>query len=147
MNGLPSAIVMLLTSICLASCTPERAGQIVTPKGVLSGHEWTAEERQKEVAVRTLRKTSGASHHLIRLRTAEKPHVHDHHDLTVFVLAGKGRMHLAGRSTVVHPGDVIEIPRGTVHWAENLDTAASEVYAVFNPPFDGKDRRFVNAER
>jgi mannose-6-phosphate isomerase-like protein (cupin superfamily) len=52
-------------------------------------------------------------------------------------------MHLADRVIDVGPGDVIDVPRGVVHWAENVGDGASEAYAVFAPPFDGKDRRFV----
>ena len=95
------------------------------------------------MAIRNLWKTEDASAHIIRLRTAEKPHVHEHHDLTVFVLSGSARVFLDGKFILSHAGDVIEIPRGTLHWAENLDKDASEVYAVFTPTYDGQDSRMI----
>lgn len=107
---------------------------------------WTAEERARGMAVRSLKVTQETSHHLIRLRTAEPPHTHEFHDLTVYVLQGRAMVHLAGQTILVRPGDVIEIPRGVIHWAENLGPGDSLVYAIFNPPFDGKDRKLVDGK-
>ena len=129
-----------------SACSGRPPGRIVAPERGRAHAEWTVEERGKDLVVRNLRRTQEASFHLIRLRTAEPPHVHDRHDLTVFMLTGAGLIHLAGRVEQVGPGDVIEIPRGVEHWAENRDPQASEVYAVFTPPFDGKDRRLVRAK-
>ena len=75
------------------------------------------------------------------MRGQEFPHFHDHHDLSVSVLSGKGIVHFKDHDVVITPGDVIFIPRGTFHWAENTDPDASVVFAVFSPPFDGKDKR------
>ncbi|MCG8556934.1 MAG: cupin domain-containing protein [Proteobacteria bacterium] len=102
---------------------------------------WTKNEQARELAIRTLRNTGQSSHHVVRLNGAEKPHVHDYHDLTVFVLSGKVNMHLGEHVSSVETGDVIDIPAGQAHWAENAQRAASEAYVVFVPGFDGKDRR------
>ena len=88
--------------------------------------------------MRNLKTSSGASYHLIRLSDAEKPHTHDTHDLTVFILKGKAEMHLGTHTASVEKGDVVEIPRGTLHWAE-CRTDSCMAYAVFTPPSDGKD--------
>jgi mannose-6-phosphate isomerase-like protein (cupin superfamily) len=100
---------------------------------------WTAEELAKPIAVRRLRATAETSVSLIRLMKAEQPHIHKDHDLVVVLLSGSARLHLGERTVAVHPGDVMEIPRGVVHWAENTGPEASEVYAVFSPPYDGHD--------
>jgi quercetin dioxygenase-like cupin family protein len=128
------ATVLLLT----AACAPP-PGRVVTADGPAAPMVWSAEEQAKPIAVRKLRATPGTSLSLIRLRGAEKPHIHQDHDLVVTMLAGGGVLHLGARAIPVHPGDVMEIPRGTVHWAENTDPVASEVYAVFSPPYDGLD--------
>jgi mannose-6-phosphate isomerase-like protein (cupin superfamily) len=133
----PSAVAVLLFAIT-ACATPAR-GRVVTADGPAEPVIWTAEEQARPIAVRALRATPGTSLSLIRLRAAEKPHIHQHHDLVVVMLSGGGVLHLGERSIAVHPGDVMEIPRGTVHWAENTDPLASEVYAVFSPPYDGLD--------
>ena len=105
--------------------------------------EWTEAEKALDVAVLEVRRNAYISVHVVRLKGAESPHVHDRHDLTVFVLSGTVRMHLGDRVHVVGKGDVGEIPHGLTHWAENAGADAAEAYIVFNPPFDGKDRRPV----
>lgn len=105
---------------------------------------WSAADRAAPVAVHTLRATDSASHHIVLLNLAEKPHVHDRSDLTTFVLTGHVRMHFQDRVVDMLAGDVVDIPRGQLHWAENVSTEPSEGYVIFSPAFDGKDRRFVN---
>ena len=101
---------------------------------------WTEEELAKPIALRTLHQTQEASYHMVRVRTAEDPHTHDGHDLVVFVMKGKIRIHFKDRFVDTKPGDVIEIGRGEIHWGENLGSEAGEAYAVFTPPFDPSDR-------
>ena len=123
------------------ACVPAEKGRVFSPHASLREIQWTEEENAREVVLRTLRVTKEASFHLVRVRTAEKPHVHDAHDGTVFVLAGRFLVHFGERSMVVGQGDVIEIPRGVPHWAENIHSESSEAYVIFTPPYDGKDWR------
>jgi mannose-6-phosphate isomerase-like protein (cupin superfamily) len=136
MSRLPFLAAVVLLAACAAGA-PAR-GRLVLPE---AGEQpaWTAEELAKPIAVRRLRATAEVSANLIRLRDAEKPHIHQAHDLVVVMLSGGGVLHLGDRAIPVKPGDVMEIPRGTMHWAENTDPAGSEVYALFSPPYDGKD--------
>lgn len=131
------AVIAFLT--VLTACGEPPRGRVVTADGPAEPVVWSAEEQAKPIAVRKLRATPGTSQSLIRLHGAEKPHIHQNHDLVVVMLSGGGVLHLGERSVPVHPGDVMEIPRGTVHWAENTDPVASEVYVVFSPPYDGLD--------
>ena len=114
-------------------------GRIISAEGSEKPAPWTKKEKRSAIARRTLRKTSEASFHLIRLAGAEKPHYHKDHDLTASILRGSVQVHLAGKVFHAGPGDVIEIPRGMVHWVENSGSEPSVAYAVFTPPFDGKD--------
>jgi quercetin dioxygenase-like cupin family protein len=126
------------------SCARTRQPHFIAEDGVVSGIEWSAEElaSPRAVVLRTLRSTQEASHHAILLRGSEQPHVHDRHDLTVFVLKGSVELHIAEQSHRIGAGDVIYIPRGTIHWAKNLDCCeAAEAYVIFSPAFDGKDER------
>jgi quercetin dioxygenase-like cupin family protein len=132
---------LLATAAWLGACGPATSGRVLEPAGLTDRFDWTAEERSQEIAVRTIRRTDSASFHVVRLAGAEKPHVHDHSDLAVFVLLGQVRMHIAGRVTPVRAGDVADIPRGTQHWAENASDEASVAYAVFTPALDKNDRR------
>jgi quercetin dioxygenase-like cupin family protein len=124
--------------LALCACAPDR-GRVVSAQQDLLDPAWTPEELAKPIAVRRLRATPAMSVSVIRLAGAEQPHIHQEHDLVVVLLTGEARLHLGGRVVAVHSGDVMEIPRGTVHWAENAGPGASEVYAVFSPPYDGLD--------
>lgn len=125
----------------LSACTdaPSARGRVVSPEGVSERIAWTPEELAKPIAVRRLRATTELSVNLIRLTGAEKPHIHQTHDVVVTMLSGGCVLHLGERTIPVKPGDVMEIPRTTVHWIENADPAGSEAYAVFSPPYDGTD--------
>jgi mannose-6-phosphate isomerase-like protein (cupin superfamily) len=81
-------------------------------------------------------------HHLLVLEGV-KAHYHRDHDETVVVLSGKGRMTIGGAVREVGPGSVLLMPRSTVHALEVTD-GPLEAVSVFSPPFDGKDRVFVD---
>lgn len=150
-------VAMLLPLVCLMLCCTgcettdsnqsisSQHGRVIRPNAMIEPARWTTEERNKDVAVRSIRVTRNASYHLICLNTAEKPHVHDQHDLVVTVLSGSSRIHLNMKTIDLRPGDVIEIPRGTLHWVENTGgNTPAEAFAVFTPPYQGNDMRLVN---
>jgi quercetin dioxygenase-like cupin family protein len=134
---------LVSTAVCLASCAISRPGTVFSPDPAAGSVVWTEEDKAQDMVIRTLRTTPEASFHIIRLGGIEKAHVHDTHDITVFILKGKVRMDMNGQTRILRKGDVVEVPRGLVHAAENAGRDAAEAYAVFTPPFDGKDRRFV----
>lgn len=135
-------LLSLALSLALAGCgsapTPVR-GRVITTLPDPINPLWSPAELEKSIAVRRLRATAETSVSLIRLAGAEQPHIHKDHDLVVVLLSGSARLHLGNRTVEVHPGDVMEIPRGVVHWAENIGPGASEVYAIFSPPYNGLD--------
>jgi mannose-6-phosphate isomerase-like protein (cupin superfamily) len=138
----PAVSVLALLSACAAA--PARQGRLSSPTSDIAGTVWTSEEQAQAIAIRNLSRTESTSFHLVRAQGAEKPHVHELSDLTVVILSGSVRAHLGERVVDAGPGDVISIPRGTPHWVENIGPEASESLALFSPPFDGKDRRFLN---
>ena len=87
-----------------------------------------------------LNRTDDQSVHLVRIRTQEKPHRHMTHDVTVVIQKGEGTLYLNNQGEDLHPGDVVTIPRGLLHYYVNrsVDTP-TEAVAVYSPPFDGKD--------
>ena len=80
------------------------------------------------------------SHHLVHIRGAETPHRHDTHDLVVVILRGHGQMLLGTDRRPVGEGSILYIPRGTVHSFANESGEPGAAYAIYTPPFDGKDR-------
>lgn len=133
-----SAVLAVLA--LLAACTP--APRQFSPDGERPPLAWSAEDLAKPIAVRPLGATAESSRAAIRLATAEKPHTHNEHDLVALVTSGTVRMHLGDQVFEMRPGDVVEIPRGVVHWAQPLDGVA-EAYVIFTPPYDGTDHHPV----
>jgi len=131
----------LLASLLLVGCTHH--AKVVFEKKGYQNVQWTEEEKQKEIAIRHLSRTEYSSSHLLRVKGAEEPHVHDHHDLTVTVISGKSIIHFKDHEVILEKGDVVHIPRGTYHWAENIDAEASVAFALFSPSYKGKDKRLV----
>lgn len=105
---------------------------------------WTLEEQEKNVAVRQIYRSNDSSVHLMRLKGREFPHYHDKHDLQATIISGKSTIHFKDREVSLSPGDIIFIPKGSYHWVENKHPVATEIFAVFSPAFDGKDRRKVH---
>ena len=83
---------------------------------------------------------ASSSHHIVALRGREPIHRHDTHDLLVVTLEGYGSMLLGDEERAIGPRSIVYIPRGTVHAMRNLSGKVLYGYAVFTPPFDGKDR-------
>jgi mannose-6-phosphate isomerase-like protein (cupin superfamily) len=136
----PFLVVLSLLLVGCGAVPPPVRGRVITVLPDPINPLWSAAEQEKAIAVRRLRATAETSVSLIRLAGAEQPHVHKDHDLVVVMLAGSARLHLGNRTVEVRPGDVMEIPRGVVHWAENTGPGASEVYAIFSPPYNGLDQ-------
>jgi len=94
--------------------------------------------------LREIGRDAHTSHHVVWIRDRETPHRHDQHDLWVVILRGHGTMRLGDEERPVGEGSVLYVPRGTVHAFRNLSGAVAAAYAVYAPPFDGRDR--VDAE-
>ena len=115
--------------------------KIVMPEGRVKKIKWTNAELQKDPVKRDISQTQEASFHMIRLEKSEVPHIHETHDLTAIVTKGMGIIHYGDKAFSISKGDVVRIPRGVPHWVENTGNQAMEAFAIFVPPFDGKDMR------
>jgi len=140
---IPLFLILFLLSSPAQAKTRKWEGRLITPDEMTESVPWVDAETKSDVSVRKLRATDDASFQLIRLNTAEKPHIHERHDLTVFVLRGEVLMHLGQNAIKTRPGDIIDIPRGTPHWAENRAKNGSEAYAIFTPAFNGDDTTYL----
>lgn len=121
------------------------AGEVLTPEGFLQEPVWTEEEKQAGISRRMIKSNPAASSLWILLNGSEKPHTHNAHDLTAVMVRGEADMHLGSKTEKVQKGDIIEVPRGVVHWAENTGTEPALVYAIFTPLLEGKDYQEVPA--
>ncbi len=143
-------ILVLIALLLLAACGP-RTVRVMRADGDLAP-TWSDADRAKPIAVQPLRADKLHSAMLVRLAGSERPHLHAQHDLVVVLLSGRVRMHLIGvagdhldgHSRPMEPGDIVEIPRGFTHWAENLHDEASVAYVLSTPPYDPADSHPVD---
>jgi quercetin dioxygenase-like cupin family protein len=99
----------------------------------------------ENLRVTNLGKGIETSHHVVQIRDREAPHVHKVHDLTVVVLKGSGTLWLNQKAVDLVKGDILFLPRDTVHYFINTAREPSVALAVFSPAFDGKDSLPANA--
>jgi mannose-6-phosphate isomerase-like protein (cupin superfamily) len=97
-------------------------------------------EAGKDFQVTELGRDASSSHHLVWIVDREQPHRHDTHDLFVVMLRGHGTMRLGAESRPVGEGSILYVPRATPHAFVNESGAPAAAYAIYFPPFDGKDR-------
>jgi mannose-6-phosphate isomerase-like protein (cupin superfamily) len=93
----------------------------------------------ENIKVITLGQGPAASHHVVQIRDRETPHVHKTHDATVTMLNGQGYLMLEQRRIDLTAGDVVYIPRGAAHYFTNTAREPTVAFAIYSPPFDGKD--------
>jgi quercetin dioxygenase-like cupin family protein len=67
------------------------------------------------------------------------PHSHDSYEETIYGLTGTSTWALDGEATEVGPGDVLCIPRGTVHAFDNRGEVDATALAVVTPGLLGPD--------
>jgi quercetin dioxygenase-like cupin family protein len=84
-------------------------------------------------------RTASASYHVVQLAGSESPHRHAAHDLTVIVLRGRGMLARDEDRLPQEPGDVVVIPRDTVHWFASAEGGSAVALVVFSPPLDAPD--------
>ncbi|MCW5892545.1 MAG: cupin domain-containing protein [bacterium] len=88
-------------------------------------------------------RTAAASHHVVQVATAETPHRHRSHDLTVTVLEGEGVLHVEERALPMRAGDVAVVARGVPHWFARTGARTAVAFVVFTPPLDAPDTQPV----
>ena len=114
------------------------SGRMMLPLATLADRVTLAPS--EELRVVELARDASTSQHLVAIRGQEIPHRHDHHDLLVVMLRGHGRMRIGADERAVGEGSILYVPRGSVHAFRNESAEPAVAYAVYLPPFDGRDR-------
>lgn len=81
-----------------------------------------------------------ASSFYIVVRNEVKAHKHLYHSEHVLVINGKGQMSLGDKLIKIKKGDLIFIPKNTIHSVKTTSKQPLEVVSIQAPFFDGKDR-------
>jgi quercetin dioxygenase-like cupin family protein len=63
------------------------------------------------------------------------PHSHPHEQL-VYIVQGRVRFTVGDESAVVEAGDMLVVPSGVEHWAENLGSEEAIDLSIFSPRRD-----------
>ena len=84
---------------------------------------------------------------VVRAEKDLPPHYHESREEVAYVVRGGGTMRLGEEKRAVKAGDVIYIPRRVVHGFTNGAKQGTVVVSVMAPPFDGKDRHFIEDRR
>jgi len=114
------------------------AGQVIQAKSLKPDSTSYA-----NVFVKPLYSDSLSSSFAIWIKNEVKPHKHLNHSEVVTVLRGKAIMWVGQDSSVIKKGDVIVIPKGTVHSVVTKSKKPLLVVSVQSPRFVGKDRVWV----
>lgn len=85
-----------------------------------------------------------ASVTVVRATGELPPHYHEAREEVVYVVRGGGTMLLGNEKRPVKAGDILHIPRRVPHGFVNGAKRETVVVSVMAPPFDGKDRIFLN---
>jgi len=80
-----------------------------------------------------------SSHHLVVIRKAEPLHQHVEHDVWALVVKGEADFILGEKKMRLRPGSSVFVPRLTPHKATRRGKEVLAAFAIFTPPFDGKD--------
>jgi mannose-6-phosphate isomerase-like protein (cupin superfamily) len=89
---------------------------------------------------KTLFGDSLASSFCIVIKNEVKPHKHQFHSEHVLVIEGEGQMSLADKSFKIKKGDLVFIPKNTIHSVKTTSKQPLKVVSIQAPLFDGTDR-------
>jgi mannose-6-phosphate isomerase-like protein (cupin superfamily) len=84
-----------------------------------------------------------ASSFCIVIKKEVKPHKHITHSEHVIVMEGEGIMKSGDKTFPVKKGDLVFIPKNTVHSVKTTGKIPLKVISVQSPVFDGKDRIMI----
>lgn len=103
--------------------------------------EWAADlvSRQPGVRAGAWGTSDDATFQLIEARVAERPHVHQSHDLTVVLLRGRGVLRVEGREYAMAAGDVVHVGHGRLHYFHPAGSDPAIALAIFSPRLSSPD--------
>ncbi len=103
-----------------------------------------APKNYENIYVKKIASDSLTSSFIIFIKKKVKKHKHVYHSEHVYILAGEGEMLLGNKTIHVKKGDIIFIPKNTVHSVKVTSKIPMKVLSIQSPKFEGKDRVFVD---
>lgn len=100
-------------------------------------------DSKKNIDIVKLFEDSLCSSFAIQIKTDVLPHKHAQHSEHVYVVWGHGEMVLGTDTFKISSGDLIFIPKNTVHAVKSISTSVLKVISIQSPRFDGTDRILI----
>ena len=92
---------------------------------------------------RAIASDSLVSSFVIFIKKEVKKHKHVSHSEHVYVLEGEGEMLVGEKMFKIKKGDIIFVPKNTIHALKVTSSTPVKVLSIQAPLFDSKDRVFV----
>ncbi|MBA3679816.1 MAG: cupin domain-containing protein [Bacteroidetes bacterium] len=84
-----------------------------------------------------------ASSFCIIIKNEVKSHKHQYHSEHVYVMEGEAQMRLGEKIFKIKKGDLVFIPKNTIHAVKTTSKQPLKVISIQAPIFDGKDRIII----
>ena len=95
------------------------------------------------IATQEMYTDSSLTGNVIWIKREVLPHYHANHVEQVMVIEGEGQLLLGHQTFFIKPGDLIYIPKGTIHAVRVTSKLPMKVLSIQTPQFDGSDRVMV----
>ncbi len=115
---------------------------ITQAQTIIHLNEKTAPDSLENIKVEKLAGDSLVSSFLIWIKVGVAAHFHADHSEHVMMLEGEGTLTMNGKQYQLKQGDMVFIPKGTVHSFANTTDAPAKILSIQAPQFDGTDRHF-----
>ncbi len=133
--------VVIVASLVLMVSTNK--AQVNTQAGILNTDSVGTGSKTDNIYSKVFFNDSLASSFCIVIKKEVKPHKHLTHSEHVIVMEGEGVMKLGDKTFSLKKGDVVFIPKNTVHSVKTTSKIPLKVMSIQSPMFDGKDRVFT----
>ena len=130
------AAALLLPAVTTAS-TVRAEPPVVSSNEVMRAHPV---DPAQGAAITEILRGEQASVNVWQITDAMAPHLHRTHEEVIIVRSGRARARIGDRDVDLGPGDVLLVPKNTVHAARAIGEEPFVGVSVFAPAFDGRDR-------
>ena len=117
--------------------------QFAFAQDVVNCNEITPAKDYENIHIKKLDTDNNKTSFIIWVKESVRPHKHEHHTETLYVLQGSGDMKIGDKTYYIKSGDYINVPKGSVHSVIVSSEEPLKVISVQAPEFLGKDRVFV----
>ncbi len=98
----------------------------------------------ENIYTRIVASDSLVSSFVIFIKKEVKAHKHSLHSEHIYILDGAGEMLVGDKTFKIKRGDILFVPKNTIHSLKVASAIPVKVLSVQTPMFDGKDRIFID---